>query len=69
MGDQNKLAECFEGTTMKVKTLEWYLKEYGEDWAEIVREEDIRQQCEFEFDVIDKFDRSTSWAFNKVSGQ
>jgi hypothetical protein len=29
---------------MYVKAMWWYLQEYGEDWAEIIREEDIREQ-------------------------
>lgn len=59
---------------MTIKSMDWYLKEFGEDWAQIVREEDLRLEAENEklqhiASASTTFDKSTSWAFNEISGQ
>lgn len=58
-----------------MKSKDWYINEYGEEWAEIIRELDL-EEAVAKRNMVNKvildsvgFDRSTSWAFNEVSGQ
>ncbi len=54
---------------MKIKSLAWYIKEYGEVFGPYIREIDIKENVEVTHDTRKPFDKSTSWAFNEVSGQ
>lgn len=59
-----------------IRSIEWYISKYGEDWAEIVRDEDIKLQRNSDgtypkLELVAGRDTSpsASWASHPINNQ